>query len=84
MGQKYLARLEQKHGKGKALTIVAHTLARAVYDLLKRDTVCDMQKFFQGEWSGAGEPHASLDTHGHSLVCSALLIALRQRTRRST
>jgi transposase len=30
-GQKYLSRLEHKHGTGKALTIVAHKLARAVY-----------------------------------------------------
>jgi transposase len=37
-GQKYLARLEKKHGKGKALTILAHKLARAVYYMLKRDT----------------------------------------------
>jgi transposase len=57
-GQKYLARLEHKHGKGKALTIVAHKLARAVYDILKRDPVFDMQKFLHGSWSGAGEPHA--------------------------
>jgi transposase len=47
-GQKYLIRLEHKHGKGKVFTIVAHTLARAVYYLLKRDTVCDMQKFLPG------------------------------------
>jgi transposase len=46
--QKYLARLEHKHGKGKALTIVAHKLARAVYYMLKRDTVFDMQKFLNG------------------------------------
>jgi transposase len=32
-GQKYLARLEKKHGKGKALTVLAHKLARAVYYL---------------------------------------------------
>ena len=32
-GQKYLARLEKKHGQGKALTIIAHKLARAVYDM---------------------------------------------------
>jgi transposase len=44
-GQKYLARLEKKHGKGKALTVLAHKLARAVYDMLRRDTVFDMQKF---------------------------------------
>jgi transposase len=47
-GQKYLARLEKHHGKGKALTIWAHKLARAVYYMLKRDTVCDMQKFLNG------------------------------------
>jgi transposase len=29
-GQKYLARLERRHGKGKALTVLAHQLARAV------------------------------------------------------
>jgi transposase len=29
-GQKCLAKLEKKHGKGKALALVAHTLARAV------------------------------------------------------
>jgi transposase len=44
-GQKYLARLEKKHGKGKALTVLAHKLARAVYDMLRRDTVFDRQKF---------------------------------------
>jgi transposase len=44
-GQKYLARLENKHGKGKALTVLAHQLARAVYDILKRQTAFDMHKF---------------------------------------
>jgi transposase len=33
-GQKYLARLEKNHGKGKALTILAHKLARAGYYML--------------------------------------------------
>ena len=47
-GQKYLARFEKKHGKGKALTVLAHKLARAVYDMLKRDTGFDMQKFLNG------------------------------------
>jgi Transposase IS116/IS110/IS902 family len=41
-GQKYLARLEKKHDKGKALTILAHKLARAVYDMLRRKTAFDM------------------------------------------
>jgi transposase len=37
-GQTFLARLEKKHDKGKALTIFAHKLARAVYYMLKRQT----------------------------------------------
>jgi hypothetical protein len=41
VGQKDLARLERRHGQGKALTVLAHTRARAVYDLLKRDTAFD-------------------------------------------
>ena len=44
-GQKYLARLEKKHSKGKALTILAHRLARAVYHLLTRGEAFDRQKF---------------------------------------
>ena len=35
-GQKYLTHLEKKHSKGKALTILAHRLARTVYHLLRR------------------------------------------------
>jgi transposase len=46
-GQKYLARLEKKHGKGKALTVLAHKLARAVYYMLIRDTAFDLDKFFK-------------------------------------
>jgi len=44
--QKYLARLEKKHGKGKALTILAQKLARAVYYMLKRQVAFDREKFF--------------------------------------
>jgi transposase len=44
-GQRYFARLEKKHGKGKALTVLAHKLARAVYDMLRRDMVFDMRTF---------------------------------------
>jgi transposase len=47
-GQKYLGRLEKKHGKGKALTVLAHKLARAVYYLLQRHTAFDMHKFCTG------------------------------------
>ena len=45
--QKFLSRFEHKHGKGKALTILAHTLARAVYDMLKRQTAFDLQQCLQ-------------------------------------
>jgi transposase len=45
-GQKYYARLEKKHGQGKALTVLAHKLARTF--MLKRETVFDMDKFRTG------------------------------------
>ena len=44
-GQKCLARWEKKHDKGKALTILAHKLARAVYYMLKRKGAFDMKRF---------------------------------------
>ena len=40
-GQRMLARLEKRHDKGKALTILAHKLARAVSYLLKRQMAFD-------------------------------------------
>jgi len=57
-GQKFLARLEKKHGKGKALTIVAHNLSRAIYDMLTRKVAFDMKKFLHDEGRGVGEPDA--------------------------
>jgi len=44
-GQAYLARLEKNHGKGKALTVLAHKLARAVYHMLRRKEAFDMKRF---------------------------------------
>jgi transposase len=44
-GQKYLARLERRHGTGKALTVLAPKLARAVYYMLKQDTAFDGDRF---------------------------------------
>jgi transposase len=44
-GLKYKQRLEKKHGKSKALSILAHKLGRAVYYMLLRQKVFDMQKF---------------------------------------
>jgi transposase len=46
--QKYLARLEKKHGKGKALTVLAQKLARAVYYMLTREVAFETQTFFHG------------------------------------
>ena len=55
-GQQFLVRLEKKHGKGKALTILAHKLARAVYYMLTRGTVFEMAMFLNGYGSRAGKP----------------------------
>jgi hypothetical protein len=37
--------LERKHGKGKALSILAAKLGRAVYYILQRRTPFDLQRF---------------------------------------
>lgn len=55
-GQKLLTRVAKTHGKGKALTILAHNLARAVYPLRTRHTACDMESCFRPSRSRAGEP----------------------------
>jgi len=47
-GQAYLARLEKKHGKAKALTALAQKLARAVYYMLQRQEAFDMKRFLSG------------------------------------
>ena len=44
-GKKYLDRLTNKHGKGKALSILAHKLGRAVYFMLKNKKPFDQNKF---------------------------------------
>ena len=43
---KYRAKLERKHGKAKSLTILAHKLARAVYNILKKKEVFHPKVFF--------------------------------------
>lgn len=43
--QKLHHRLQQKHGKGKALSILTHKLGRAAYYMLQRGTVFDANKF---------------------------------------
>ena len=58
------ARFEKKHGTGNALTILAHTLARALSSLLQRHTAFDLDTFLHGEGRGVGARHAALDSHG--------------------
>jgi transposase len=44
-GKRYYDGLVRKHGKGKALTVLAHKLARAVYHIWKHDQVFNQEKF---------------------------------------
>ena len=44
-GRRYLDRLTNKHGKGKALSILAHKLGRAVYFMLKNKKPFDQNTF---------------------------------------
>jgi transposase len=44
-GKAYFIKLEQTHGKAKALTVLAHKLARAVYYMLSRKQAFDLQRF---------------------------------------
>jgi len=44
-GKRYLNRLTAKHGKGKALSILAHKLGRAAYFMLKNKEPFDQKKF---------------------------------------
>ncbi len=41
----YVERLTKKHNKGKALSILAHKLGRAVYFMLKRKQPFNMDQF---------------------------------------
>lgn len=44
-GQEYFSKLERKPGQGKALTVLAQKLARAVYFRLTRKQAFDLQRF---------------------------------------
>jgi transposase len=82
-GQRYFARREKTHGQGQALTVLAHQLARAVYDLRRRDPVFEMRTFLHGSWRGVGEPVASLDHHRPSRhKCAAWLASLNAEEHR--
>jgi transposase len=45
LGKEYFTKLAHKHGKAKALTVLAHKLARAVYYMLTRKQAFDLQRF---------------------------------------
>jgi transposase len=45
LGQAYFSRLAQKHGKPKALSILAHKLGRTVYFMLVRQQAFDLKQF---------------------------------------
>jgi hypothetical protein len=44
-GQKQLRRLAGRHGKAKALSILAAKLGRAVYLMLSKNRVFEMERF---------------------------------------
>jgi transposase len=44
-GKRYLDRLTNKHGKGKALSVLAHKLGRAAYFMLRNKKPFDQNKF---------------------------------------
>jgi len=44
-GKRLLAKIERKHGKGKALSILAHRIGRAVYFMGKRKRAFDLERF---------------------------------------
>jgi transposase len=67
-GQTDLARLVKQQGQGKAFTVLAHQLARAVSALLKRHPAFDLDTCFNESRSGAREPAASLAAEGITLA----------------
>jgi len=46
-GKRLFARLERKHGKGKALSVLAHKLGRAIYFMLTRNRAFDLERFLR-------------------------------------
>jgi hypothetical protein len=63
------------------LTVLAHTLARAVYEMLKRDVVFALDILLQREGRGVGAPAASRGHAGRAWQpCSAMMPPWRRRT----
>jgi transposase len=67
-GKEYVAKLAHKHGKAKALTVLAHKLGRAVYDLRTREHAFALKRFVTAyPLRGETEPAASRATRGPNL-----------------
>jgi transposase len=59
--QQYLTKLANRHGKGKVLSSLSHTLGRAVYGMLNKQVAFDQAKFLATEgW----RERTSLASHG--------------------
>ena len=71
-GQPCLTRLEQNQGKGKALTIFAHTWARAISCMFKNKRAFAMATVLHSEGRGVGELAAYRDSPGMPLTRDAL------------
>lgn len=70
-GQKFVPRLENKQRQGTAFTLLAHQLARAVYDMCKRTTAFDLPPCLQADGRAVGERNASLDSRGMTRFLNA-------------
>ena len=44
--KRFVAKLSKKHGKGKAMSMLAHKLGRAIYTMLRRKDSFDEKYFF--------------------------------------
>jgi hypothetical protein len=65
-GPKSLAQLEKTPDTGKARSLRAHQLARAVSVMRKRTTACDLEQCLRTAGSRAGAPGAARDPEGRS------------------
>ena len=65
--KKWLARQEKKHGKKKALAILAARLARAVYHLWRKAEAFDEDRF----WGNRKPTSSSKDKTGSSSLLGA-------------
>src|SRR5215471_1174734 len=69
-GHSLLARGEHKQDQGKALRLLAHTRARAVYAMRKRTGAWALALLLQASGSRAHAPAASRDVTGMRLPCA--------------